>query len=382
MNEIRLAICASGELYGGVEQFIFTFAQQLKNKRKVKFVVLLFNKGLLYEKVKELGVPVEVIYNKFKYDLTAVLKIRKILKKNDIHILHVHGYKATILAGIAATSLGIKIVKTEHGMLEHSKGSGYIKMSFNLYMDKLISRYFLDGIIFVSKDIQRRRKKTYKQIKKYVIPNGIAPVKEVKNEIDEIDKGFFNVGIVGRVSEVKGHIYLILAVKRLIHIKKIRLYVFGDGPLENKFKEYCNKNGLREKVFFMGFKKNIYDYMSKLNLLVMPSLHEGIPYTILEAMYMRIPVIASAVGGLKEVIKDDYEGILVPPKNDVSIANAIERLYKDRELKRFFAKNAYNKVCSEFLVSGMIGKYIETYCEILQFELREKDPLDFVEARL
>ena len=115
----------------------------------------------------------------------------------------------------------------------------------------------------------------------------------------------------------------------------------------------------------MGFQKDIYTHMQKLDLLMIPSLHEGLPYTLLEAMYLKVPVIASAVGGLKEVIMDGYTGILVPPADPDAIAKAIERTYLNTTLRKRLSQNAFNEVIDKFTIATMAKKYVEVYHHML-----------------
>ncbi len=293
-------------------------------------------------------------------------QIANLFKEKKINIVHTHGYKANILCSIAAKMSEAKVIKTEHGKQEPSKGLGFLRMSTNLFLDKLVTKNMCDSIVFVSKDIQKHFNGAYPNKKQYVIYNGIEPI--VVSETDgasEIDSNYFNIGIIGRICEVKGHLYLLKAITMLNHIDDLRLYIFGEGPLKKTCEDYCNSNGIAGKVYFMGFKNNIYDYMSKLDLLVMPSLHEGLPYTILEAMYLKVPVIASDVGGLKEVIKNNETGILVPPKDIGALSSAIMNIYQNKNSKKDLIINAYDKACSQFSIKHMTDKYLKAYSEII-----------------
>lgn len=362
-TNIKVALCASGEIYGGVEQFIYSYSNYLKKESKIKFIVVLFNRGLLYDKLNEAGIETYLFLSQ-KYNPLIVKQIANLLKKKKINIVHTHGYKANILCSIAAKMNNAKIVKTEHGKQEPSKGMGYLKMSMNLFLDKIVTKYMCDSIVFVSKDIQKHFNGAYPHNKQYVIYNGIEPISIVNSKgAEEIDDKYFNIGIIGRISEVKGHLYLLKAMTMLNHIDDLRLYIFGEGPLKKTCEDYCNSNGIAGKVYFMGFKNNIYDYMSKLDLLVMPSLHEGLPYTILEAMSLKVPVIASDIGGLKEVIKNNEDGILVPPKDIEALTSVIEYLHQHKDIRENLTKNACNKVCSQFSIEYMTDKYLDIYSE-------------------
>lgn len=363
-EHISLAICSTGEIYGGVEQFIYIFSNYLKSETKVNFIVILFHKGLLYEKLKETNIET-YLFPSYKYNFFLIRQIVKVLKERKINIVHTHGYKANILCSIAAKICNAKVIKTEHGKQEPSKGLGFFKMSLNLYLDILFTKYLADGIVFVSRDIQNFFNKTYSKSKQWVIYNGIAPIEVVGNKDTGIDSRYFNIGIIGRISEVKGHIYLLKAIKRLEHIENIRLYIFGEGPLRKVCEDYCNANGLSVKVFFMGFKKDIHVYIKELNLLVMPSLHEGLPYTLLEAMSLKVPVIVSEAGGLKEVIVNNYTGLLVPPQDAKALAQSIEKIYRDFKLRELLTHNALLEVSRNYSINVMVKKYLEMYYELM-----------------
>lgn len=366
IRQINLAICSTGELYGGVEQFIYSFSDYLKKEINVNFIVLLFNKGLLYEKLKEAKIETYIISSGFKYNIGVIRQIIKLFKEKEINVVHTHGYKSNILCSIAGKVCNAKIIKTEHGKQEPSKGLGFFKMSLNHYLDRFFTKYLVDGIVFVSRDIQNFFNKAYSKSKQWVIYNGIAPIEVVGNKDIGLDSRYFNIGIIGRISEVKGHIYLLKAVKSLEHIENIRLYIFGEGPLRKVCEDYCNANGLSNKVYFMGFKKDIHAYMKELNLLVMPSLHEGLPYTLLEAMYLKVPIIATNVGGIKEILVNNVDALLITPADEVKLANSIRCLYQDVETRKRFINNAYKNVAKLFLIEKMIPEYLNVYINILR----------------
>jgi L-malate glycosyltransferase len=361
-QNISLAICSAGEIYGGVEQFIYIFSKYLRQTTDINCIVILFNNGLLYEKLKAENIETYIIPRSFKYDFTVIKKITRLFRERNINIVHTHGYKANILCGISAKLIKAKVVKTEHGRQEPSTGLGSLKMSFNLAMDRLFTKYFCEWLVFVSKDIQRHFDRSYANKKQCVIYNGIEPISVSEStSTAEIDDKYFNIGIIGRITEVKGHLYLLKAMTILNHINDLRLYIFGEGPLKIACEDYCNSNGFTGKVYFMGFKNNIYDYMSKLDLLVMPSLHEGLPYTILEAMYLKVPIIASDVGGLKEILDNNIDAVLILPTDEESLANKIKYLYDNRKIKENLVTNAFKKVLNNFLMDNMAYKYKQIY---------------------
>lgn len=362
IKSVNLAICSTGELYGGVEQFIYTISDYLNKETNINFIVLLFNKGLLYEKLKEAKIETYIISSGFKYNIGVIKQIIKLFKEKKINVVHAHGYKANILCSIAAKASNAKIIKTEHGKIEPSTGFSRFKMQINHRIDRIISRLLLDEIVFVSKDIESYYKRYYKNIKSTVIYNGIPKIEVNPNiNLQGFDYNAYNIGIVGRLTKIKGHIFLLRALKNLNGLGNIKLNIFGNGQLEEELKDYCNKNGISNIVAFHGFKENIHDYMAALDVLVMPSLHEGMPYTLLEAMYLKIPIIASDVGGLKEILENNVDALLVPPADKVVLEKAIRFLYANPELRKYLVVNAYKNVAGEFLINKMIDRYFAVY---------------------
>ncbi len=361
VEDLRVAICSSGEVYGGVEEFIFTFSEYLKGNAEIEFLVVLFHEGKLFKKLKKNGIRVELVASAFKYDPSLPLKLIRTFRKHKINLVHTHGYKSNILAGMAARSCGIKIVKTEHGRQEPSRGFSGRRMSFNLKLDRFITGLFVDEVVYVSKDIQSFYQMIYRKPRQTVIYNGIKPIALSEDRSACLDRAFMNIGIVGRIAEVKGHIHLINAVKRLPDLDRLRVLVFGEGPLKETLQDYCEKNGLSDRIFFLGFKDNIHEYISQLDLFIMPSLHEGLPYALLEAMFLRVPVIASNVGGIKEILENNVDSILIEPSNPESMADAIRGLAGNKDLGKRLQENAFKKVTKKFMIGKMANEYLRAY---------------------
>lgn len=365
-SRLSVALCAPGELWGGVEQCVETLASRLAALGIPVIVITLFD-GPLRARLEQSGIAVTVAAGSGPYDPRTVVEIVRALRRHRVNVLHTHGYKATILGAIAAKTVGARLVRTEHGRLEPSAGVEWLKMSFNERMEIMASRYAADAVVFVSNDVRCHSATTGTARIERVIYNGIEPFsvsddegRQVRDDLTDTP-GAFRVGIVGRIVPVKGHCYLLEAFRIIGSLLNARLYVFGEGPLEDEYRRFSAAAGLANGVRFMGFKRNVRAYLTSLDVLVMPSLHEGLPYTLLEAMYSKVPVIASRVGGLAEAIEDGVTGILVPPADPSALAASIERLYRDPRLRDSLAKNAFAKACERFLVDSMTTSYIEIY---------------------
>ena len=360
--EPRVALIAAGEIWGGVEQFLETVALELR-RRGAGFVVLLLHEGALARRLRALDLPVEVVGGGSKYDPRSAIAVGRALRRHRIDVVHVHGYKASIVGGMAAKLHGRILVKTEHGRLEPFTGWGRVKMTVNLWLDEAVSRRLLDSIVFVSRDIQRGLADRYRHIPQEVIYNAIRPAEDAPTNAAPrlTPDGVFRVGIVGRLKPIKGHDVLLRALARPGTPPAIRLYVFGEGPLEPSLRALGAELDLGDRVTFLGFRENMPGYLRQLDAMAMPSRHEGIPYAALEAMAMGVPLVASDVGGLHEILEHEADALLVPPEDPAALADAIARLHDDGDLRARLARRAKEKVNARFLAAPMVDRYLDVY---------------------
>jgi glycosyltransferase involved in cell wall biosynthesis len=367
-SSIRLAICAAGEIWGGVERCIVTVGLGLR-ELGIDPLIVVFYDGPLAAAARGEGLDVVTLDESSKHDPRTIGRLQTLLRQRRINVLHVHGYRASIVGGLAARRLGIKVVKTEHGQLEPFPGwraaGGHMKLAANVLLERIASRWLLDAQVFVSRDIQHRRGLRCSRVAQRLIYNGIdAPALPTVCLRRARSHQAFDVGIVGRIDRVKGHDVLLRAMTHLRHVRNLRLHVIGSGPLEEPSKRLTRQLSLDGVVQFHGFTAAVHERMASLDLLVMPSLHEGLPYVLLEAMSLRVPVIASRVGGLREVL-DDGSGMLVPPGDPCALAAAIERLYGDRELRARLADRAHETVRRRFAARDMVRAYGDLYRQLL-----------------
>jgi glycosyltransferase involved in cell wall biosynthesis len=369
-REIKVALSAAGEIYGGVEEWIYTFIEGVrKRKLPLAILVILFYDGPLAKKLRDAGIQV-VIPKKNKYDFLAVARIKSLLLKEKVDIVHTHGYVATIACATAAKSAHTPVVKTEHSIIEPpkdlSKIFSYARMHLNHFLDRNLTRSKCDIVTYVSRFAKECIHPSYGALPYEVIPNGIT-FQTVDAAFDvSFNPHHFNIGIVGRLSEVKGHRYLFEAIAMLKKAKKrIELHIFGDGALKDELRSLCGELDIHDYVSFHGFKSHIFQYIARLDLFVMPSIFESMPYALLEAMYASKPVVVSRVGGMLEVIEEGKDGLFCEVKDPKSIAEHIAYVIDNPDIAQRLAHSARQKIVAHYSIDTMIDRYLALYTKLL-----------------
>ena len=188
---------------------------------------------------------------------------------------------------------------------------------------------------------------------------------DIKKEFNLPHKSLI-ITYIGRLSPEKGVKYLIDSVNIIKRdIENFRVFIVGDGKEFFTLKELVKQYSLEDMIIFTGYRENVKDFLEATDILVHPSLTEGIPLSILEAMYSKVPVIATSVGGIPEIIKDCENGILIEPENKEQIAQAVLRLVKDIKLRQKIIKNAFYLVNREFNISKYCNKLGGIYKKVL-----------------
>jgi glycosyltransferase involved in cell wall biosynthesis len=174
------------------------------------------------------------------------------------------------------------------------------------------------------------------------------------------------VGIVARLDEVKGHTFLFEALSLLkAEFPTLQCLVVGDGPLRWRLEKEAKTRDLESLVRFLGFRQDMDDIYRRMDVLVLPSLTEGLPMTLLEAMAFEKPVVASSVGGIPEVVQNGRTGFLVPPKDAQMLARVLRRLILDPDLRRRMGTEGRRRVENAFSFEKEMTAYETLYGSVL-----------------
>ena len=358
-----IAICTVGELFGGVERHVIGMLKSLQ-ARSIKALLILFYDGELAVQVRELGFEPIILSKRNLALLTTARQIARMLEEHNVNVLHVHGYKATVFCAMAHRWYPCALVKTEHGLPEAmARGSmgGWRNRLYDL-CDSIAMRIAGSAVCYVTTDLQKHYRRVHSGLCTMVIPTGVESMDRRRFPYPaELSERCFNLLLVGRLDSVKGHHLAIEAMATESVAPDVHLYLVGLGPREQELRALADSLNLAHRVHILGFRRNVYDYIAHCDALLMPSLHEGLPYTLLEAMALATPIIASRVGGLAEVLQDCGTALLTPAQDAGSLAVAIARLRNDRALGSRLAEAAQRLQQARYSLDSMSEGYLAVY---------------------
>lgn len=365
---------------GGAEKLAYIYAKYHAQKKVSLIYLCLKEKGYLGEKIEKLGIPVYTFRLKRGLEYWKLpFKLLKLLKKHPTHIVHTHLLEADFFVRLLMVFFHkIKVVRTIHatntiwqkGLVEHAFHQT-IFYKFNLFLDR-----FNTSTLFISNAVKdsfvRYRDKTDSkyQIIYNCFDNGdmIASKfgSEIKKELNLTQKHFPIICIIGRLDRQKGHSILISALAMLkLRFPNFCLLVIGDGPLSFELRNIVKKLNLSINIIFLGRKTNIADYLQITDIYVQPSLWEGFGMTVVEAMAMGLPVIASQSGGFLELIEDGYNGKYFEPNNPKDLYNKIISLSESKELRYSIGRNAFKYAEERFPGNVYADKLTAVYKKII-----------------
>lgn len=364
-NDVRLALVSAGELFGGVERQLLDLCQYARHRRSTCPSLLLFHDLELASRARSVGIEPTILSARHRYALSPVRELARYVSAQGINVVHAHGYKAIVACALAGSMSGetFEVVKTEHGRPEPMQfGIGWVKSRLNHYLGLLATRHCAGTVSYVTRDLADQYAAAHGRLRRTVIHNGIDPLEPASfRRPGELDTGRVELGVVGRVTEVKGISFALRALASPMMPAAVRLNVIGSGPSEDALRREASDLRLGHRVRFLGFRRNVLDFIAHLDGLLMPSLHEGLPYTLLEAMSLGVPIIASRVGGLAEVLRDGENALLVPAADVQALEAAVERIAVDVSFARSLGDSAAKLQRRDYTLDQMGQRYWQTY---------------------
>lgn len=349
---------------GGAESLLKNFVLEAKKNKLFNIeIATLYSNAIFKEEIKNAGIPVRTLGLTYKYDLKGVIKLIKLIKKRKYNIIHVHLFPADIFTALASLFLpkGIVWIFSEHSDYNRRRSYKFCKILDGF----TYSRY--SKIICVSKQVEFALLKWIpsNKGKTKVIPNAIP----IPKFLNPCPVKTYDILFVGRLTKQKGVDILLKAVRVLKdeYGRNLKIAIAGDGPLKENLNTLAVEFGVNGEVEFLGVRKDIEELMVSSKIFVLPSRREGFGIVIIEAMSNMLPVIATNVGGIPEIIENGKDGILVSSENPEALSKAIIRLLDDVKMRKELAKNAYKKVKEKYSMETYVKKILNLYKSLIIF---------------
>lgn len=327
--------------------------------------------GPLVQELAALGLPLTRLPRLMRIDPLLFFGMISLIRRESPQIVHTHLFKSDFHGRLAARIAGTPVVvSTLHSVdrwaQERSLGRSYGWTA-----------RFADRLIAVSEDVRRFHvaQTGVSEEKLVIIENGVdigrfagleSAGRAIRKELG-FDHTALVFGIVGRLTPPKDHSTFLKAAELILQkAPQARFLIVGDGPLRKDLALQAQKIGLGEALIFTGLRKDIPAVLAALDVLVFSSLWEGLPVALLEGMSAARPVVATAVGGIPEVVVPDKSAFLVPPGDADALAQACLRLASDSATRRSMGQAGLERVVARYSLDVMIDRTAVLYAKLLQ----------------
>lgn len=356
--------------FSGTEKHLYDLLSNLNRKKFKPFVITFQGSDDFKELIEKMGIQIQILDISKIYGFKPFylfFKLRSFIKKEKIKIIQTFHTNPDIYGTVLAKFSGIPIV------ISSRRDMGFNRNKRNVLCYKVLDR-FVDSIICVSEAVKKLviNEEGVDPGKMVVVYNGIDPEAFNAQADAAIEKKKLNlssnhpvIGVLANFNPIKGHIYFIEAAAIIKNQFKEAQFVLIGGMTGNNVEEQLKKRvselGLEQCVHFLGYRRDIAEVLSVIDILVAPSLSEGFSNTIVEALYMRKAVVATNVGGNPEIIKEGQTGLLVKPADPEAIASAVLRLLNDKESALRMGESGRECVKKYFTIDKMMEKTMDIY---------------------
>lgn len=355
---------------GGITSYTLSLARVLKERGINVYVAS--SSGEMVVMLNQLGIEHVYVDIKTKSELSfkilpAALKILNIINVKNIDIIHAQTRVAQVVACFVSRLSRAKMVTTCHGFFKVKKS----RLLFPCWGERVfaISDAVREHLVNDFKIKKEQVCLVYNgvDIEKFSAPYSRDEVRQKKEEWGINPDARYIVGIIARLSIVKGHKYLLEAAAIILSkMKRVYFLVIGDGEEKYNLINQAKELGIEKNMIFLPTVLDTKEPLKLMDVFVLPSLQEGLGLSAIEAAASGLPVIASNVGGVYSIIKDEKTGFLIEPRNPKILAEKIILLLKNEELRTEFSKNARAFMKEKFSLQDMVDKVIAIYKELLK----------------
>ncbi|MFH1615845.1 MAG: glycosyltransferase [Planctomycetota bacterium] len=304
------------------------------------------------------------------------IRIYPVIRDFRPDVLMVWGLRANLMTRFVAGLCRVPVLISPQRGVEEWKGrlAVFLEKATSVFVDMYIGNAKACCEMLAKRERIPRRKL-------HVIPNGIdfripddaeLQVEELKKQY-HIPSDHMVIGTVGRLHPIKGHEFLIQAAQLILKEFPKTVFIFlGKDVRNGELQNMVLFKGLQDKILFPGYSKDVAVWLKCFDIFVLPSLSEGMPVSVLEAMYCALPVVATDVGGVAEVVVHQETGILVPPADPVLLAKEIKYLLNNPERRDILGQNGRNRAEKNFTVEIMVKNYQDIFVKLLSEALSKK----------
>lgn len=366
-RKIRLLYVTTSTDLGGAEKMLTSVIGRLDLARYEVAVISLNRPGAYAEQLKALGIPVESIYMRGVPSLAGWWKLRRWIRTFRPDLIHAFLYKAVQVTRLVTWPTHPLILSSPRISYRTMPGWAHRVDRFLMSRDvatlaesQATERFLVEHLGYHGKRVR-------------VVHNGVdldcwrqRPDARDRLRAELVPGGEPLILSVGRLVPQKGFTWLLKALAVLDQGLPWRAAIVGNGPLHAELTAQVDALGLRDRVLLLGERRDVPDLLSAADCFVLPSLWEGMPNAVLEAMACGLPTVATAVDGTTEIIEHETSGLLVPPAEAAPLATALQRVLVDPELRKRLAAQARVRVEAAFDLQETVKRYYTIYEEILQ----------------
>lgn len=368
-DRIRILYCMETIASGGVEQTRLLLSNWF-DKEKFEIKIICTNSdGYVANQLNDLGVEIIPVGSfSHPFHVGKYRKVVRVVKEYKPHIIHGAVFEGMSMAAIGGIfgNVPIRLIEETSDPQTRSGKAVLLQKIFSIFSDKVIAispsvlNYLIDRTK-VSKD------------KAILINNGVrlpSPSKALNLEQLKLSFGIkdgdFIIGSIGRIyNGVKRFSDLITALD-LLNLKHAKLLLVGVGPDLEKLKSQAASLGVADQFISVGYQENPYPFYEIMDIFCLPSAHEGFGLVVAEAMLHRLPVVATSVGGLKDIVVDGETGFLIPPKSPTNIAIKLKVLIDNPNLRKQFGEAGYLRAMENYTADRYCKEIEGLYMELLK----------------
>jgi len=366
-------ICPTG--FYGAEMWLLALAKNIE-RRYVNIQLAVTrepeqNNLEIIRRFRSLGINVYEIEMNGRFDFNAIKKLKQLIQRENIEIIHTHGYKSDIIGLLAAGFSGCSIVATPHGFGKEDD----LKLKFFMGLGSFALR-FCNKIVPLSRELEielLRMGISRSKIKTVLNGVDLSEIKDERSASGNMDLSFHQdkkIAYVGRLEEGKNVDHIIEAFDRLYaDYENVRLLIIGDGALREELEQAACSKASGRKIDFLGYRKDRLSILKECDLFTMASSKEGIPRCLMEAMAMGLPTAAYDIPGVANLIENGETGLVAELGNVDALSDCWKRLLFNRDLARNIAAKGRQYIVERYSAQRMAEDYLKLYYEIVAREI-------------